>query len=149
MKRALAILVLGSLLGAGTHLGWYQLRQPAMAPGLAGQLDWMRAELQLTPDQFARIKELHESTSPHLLLLAHEVERMQSELAAFEAERKTEGQIDFLEFARFVTARRTIDRDCLHSTRTLIAATAGLMTEQQRTRYLAWLGPRAIASVVN
>lgn len=139
MKRFFLLLTFGCLVGLGTHTVWYQMRQPA--PGLTGQLEWMRRELHLSPAQYARIKALHESSSPRLLLLAQEVERMQGELAAFEAERQTQGRIDFVEFAQFVENRRNVSRECLDSTRTLINSTAQVMDEHQRTLYLAWLGP--------
>lgn len=141
MKRVLLLLLLGCLTGLGTHTAWYAFRQPSTPLGLDSQLEWMRRELHLSPGQYARIKALHESSSPRLLLLSREVSRMQRELAAFEAERSSAGRIDFLEFARFVEARRSINHACLDSTRDLIASTVQVMDAQQRSLYRAWLGP--------
>jgi hypothetical protein len=66
---------------------------------------------------------------------------MREEYDAFEHERTTSGQVDFLEFAHFVEQRRAVDRECLTSTQRLVADASHVMTEQQRERYLGLLGP--------
>lgn len=104
-------------------------------------LDWMKVELQLTEAQFERIKAIHERSSPHLVALAGQVTRLRDELAAFERERRTEGSIDFLAFARWADTQRSVDRECSASTRRLVLATADVMNEAQRIRYLGLLGP--------
>ena len=141
MKRALMVILTGVFGGALAHVGWFAAHRPAGAENLAAQLAWMQERLELTPAQFARIKELHERSSPRLLALAGQVAGMRGELAAFEQERKTAGQIDFLEFARFVEHRRAVDRECLESTRQLVLAASEVMTAEQRKRYLTLLDP--------
>lgn len=141
MKRMMLVILAGIAAGVGAHFGWYGAHRPARGDNLAAQLVWMQESLQLSPAQFARIKLLHEQSSPRLLALAGQVGRMQEEFAAFERERRTVGQIDFLEFARFVEQRRAIDRECAESTRRLILAASAVMTPQQRERYLAMLDP--------
>jgi hypothetical protein len=136
MKRTLAMMVLGFAVGLATHFTYFRLREPASASTLDGQLAWMKAELQLTDAQFARIKELHEASSPRLRALSAQVAQLQSEFAAFETMRRTSDRVDFLEFARFVEARRHVNRECLDSTRQLVLATARVMTPQQRQRYI-------------
>jgi hypothetical protein len=101
----------------------------------------MKTDLKLTDERFARIKAIHEESSPRLLALAAEVARMREEYDAFEHERTTSGQIDFLEFAHFVEQRRTVNRECLTSTQRLVADAARVMTAQQRERYLGLLDP--------
>jgi hypothetical protein len=140
MKRARLVLAAGVAAGLFAHFGWLGLHRPAPADDLAAQLAWMQRDLRLTPVQFARIKALHEQSSPRLLALAAEVARMRGEFAAFERGRQSTGRVDFLEFARFVAQRRTIDRECAASTRRLIAASSAVMTPEQRQRYLALLG---------
>jgi hypothetical protein len=44
--------------------------------------------------------------------------------------------VDFLEFARFVESRRTLNRECLDSTRQLVLASAEVMTPNQRQLYI-------------
>lgn len=137
MKRAIVVTVLGLLGGVGAHFGWIAAHaNQASRDNLDAQLAWIQHDLQLTAEQYARIKAIHEQSSPHLNALASRVKRMREEFAAFERQRKTVGEIDFLEFAQFVQERRRIDNECLQSTRQLVDATAGVMTPYQRERYL-------------
>jgi hypothetical protein len=136
MNRTFAVLLLGLGVGLGAHFLYFQLHRPPGLNSLEGQLTWMKDELKLSDEQYARIKELHEASSPRLRALAADVARMQAEFAAFENTRRTADRVDFLEFARFVEARRNINRQCLESTRQLVAASADVMTPQQRAQYL-------------
>lgn len=135
MNRGIFTLVLGLVVGLVAHFGYYQLHRPAGMDSLEGQLAWMRDELKLDSQQYARIKGLHEASSPRLRALAAEVARMQAEFAAFEHTRRTSDRVDFIEFAQFVETRRNINRECLESTRQLVQATANVMTPAQRTQY--------------
>ncbi len=141
MKRVVTIVAAGLVCGVIAHVAWFGARRPAGSADLDSQLAWMQQTLQLTPEQFARIKELHEQSSPRLLALATQVARMRGEFAAFERERLTTDQIDFLEFARFVEQRRAVDRECAESTRRLIFAASEVMSPRQRATYLAYLDP--------
>jgi hypothetical protein len=136
MNRALLTLLLGLAVGVGAHTVYFQLHRPAGLDSLDGQLAWMKEELKLSDVQFARIKELHEASSPRLRALAADVARMQAEFAAFENTRRTSDRVDFIEFAQFVEIRRNINRQCLESTRQLVLASAGVMTPEQRAHYL-------------
>ena len=149
MKRTLLVIFAGVAAGLLAHLGWYAAHRPVHGDTLDAQLAWMQQSLQLSPEQFARIKLLHEQSSPRLLALAAEVGRMRAEFAAFERERTTVGQIDFIEFARFVEQRRAVDRECAESTRRLILAATNVMDPQQRERYRAILDPALHAAAPN
>lgn len=141
MKRMLLVLLSGLVAGVSAHVAWYQTRRPCEGDQLNCQLAWMKNELRLDDEQYARIRQIHEATSPKLLALAAQVSRMREEYAAFERTRVTSGEVDFIEFARFVENRRAIDRECLNVTRQLVAATSGTMTEEQRKRYLGLISP--------
>jgi hypothetical protein len=136
MKRGLCVLLLGLAVGAATHEVYYRLHRPPDPGSLDGQLSWMRSELRLSDAQYARIRELHEASSPRLRALASQVAQMQAEFAAFEHTRRATDSVDFIEFARFVEARRSVNRECLDSTRQLVLASAGEMTPSQREHYL-------------
>ena len=136
MNRTALILVVGLLVGAGAHIVYFNFHRPVGLDSLDGQLTWMKEELNLSDEQFARIKDLHEESSPRLRALAADVARMQAEFAAFENTRRTSDRVDFIEFAQFVETRRNINRQCQESTRQLVLASAGLMTPQQRSHYL-------------
>lgn len=136
MNRTVLMLLVGLLVGAGAHTIYFNFHRPVGLDSLDGQLAWMKDELNLSEEQFSRIKELHEESSPRLRALAADVARMQAEFAAFENTRRTSDRVDFIEFAQFVETRRNINRQCQESTRQLVLASAGLMTPQQRTHYL-------------
>ncbi|PTY08567.1 hypothetical protein DB347_03035 [Opitutaceae bacterium EW11] len=140
MKRAILVTLLGLLGGTVAHYGWLSSQGSRVGgEGLDAQLAWIKTDLQLTPEQYARIKAIHEQSSPRLLALASRVSRMRDEFAAFERQRKTTGEIDFLEFAQYVEERRRVDKECLQSTRQLVDASADVMTPRQRERYLSLL----------
>src|ERR1035437_7132172 len=126
MNRTLFIMLLGLIVGTGTHLAYFQLHEPN-ADSLNNQLAWMKTELKLNDAQFARIKELHQVSSPRLHALARQVAQLQAEFSAFEDIRHTSDRVDFIEFAHFVEARRQINRECLDSTRQLVLASAEVM----------------------
>lgn len=135
MKRGGLVLLLGLVVGVTAHLAYFHFHRPFNPDSLDGQLAWMKSELQLSDAQFARIRELHEASSPRLRSLAAQVAQMQSEFAAFENTRRTSDRVDFIEFAQFVEDRRNISRECLDSTRQLVQASASEMTPAQREHY--------------
>lgn len=141
MKHTLAIIFLGLAAGLVAHVSWFLAQRPCQSNSLDCQLEWMKSELKLSDQQLARIKSIHEKSSPRLLALAAQVARMRDEYEEFEHQRTTAGRIDFLEFAHFIDQRRAVNRECLTSTRQLVADAANEMNAQQRQRYLALLGP--------
>jgi len=141
MKRTVITLSLGIIAGALAHLTWFSAQRPEPVDSLETQLAWIRADLGLAPEQFNRIKQLHEQLEPRRLHLAAEVARLRAEFAAFERERVEAGEVDFLKVARAAAASRTLDLECNASARQLIAAATHVMTEEQRRRYLEILAP--------
>jgi hypothetical protein len=137
MKRLLLTLTLGLVAGLGSHFAYFRYHEPAPTDTLEGQLAWMKTELKLTDRQFARITELHQASHPRLRAMAAQVAQMQTEFGEFERARRTTDRVDFLEFARFVETRRTLNRECLDSTRQLVLASAEVMTPGQRQQYLS------------
>jgi hypothetical protein len=135
MRRGALVLLLGLAVGVAAHVVYFRLHQPPSPETIDGQLGWMRSELGLSDAQYARIRELHQASSPRLRALAAQVAQMQAEFAAFENTRRTADRVDFIEFAKFVEVRRTVNRECLDSTRRLVQAAASEMTPEQRERY--------------
>jgi hypothetical protein len=143
MKSTGLVLLLGLAAGLAAHAGWYGFRRPAPATAPGAALAWMKSDLNLSAQQFEKIKAIHDQSGPQLRQLAAQAAHMRAELDAFEQLRRTDGRVDFLEFADFIQQRRAVDRACVETTRRLIAATAGEMTPEQRQRYLALLNPAA------
>ncbi len=141
MNRGRKILLLGLVVGLATHFVSYTVRRTYDPSSLDGQLAWMKSELQLSDAQFARIRELHEASSPRLRALASRVAQMQAEFVAFENTRRQSDRVDFIEFAHFVETRRAISRECLDSTRQLVLESASQMTPAQRAHYLGIVAP--------
>lgn len=141
MKRTFLVLLSGLVAGIAAHITWFDTHRPCRGGELTCQLAWIRTELKLTDEQYARVRAIHEASSPRLLALAAQVAQMRDEYAAFDQQRLTTDKVDFLEFARFVEQRRAIDRECLAITRQLVAATSNTMTAAQRERYLGLVGP--------
>jgi hypothetical protein len=139
MKRAVLITLCGIAAGLAAHAGWFALRRPPS--DLETQLAWMNSVLQLSPDQFARFKAVHEEASSQLVGLATELQRIGAESAAFERRREETGEVDFLAFARLVEHQRAVDRDRDATARRLIETAVSVMTPEQRQRYLALIAP--------
>ena len=141
MKRTALIISSGLLAAFLAQSLWFALRAPPSPSNNPNDLSWLKSELDLNEAQYTRICEIHQNSTPRIAALATQVARMKSELEAFERTRRTTGEIDFLEFARFVDMRRAVDRECIDSTRHLVQASAESMTPDQRARYLAMIAP--------
>lgn len=141
MKRTLIALALGLACGLAAHFSWFAAHRPPAVDDLDSELRWMKRDLQLDDAQLARIRTLHEQSGPRLLALANEVSQLRRELAVFEQARATDGNVDFVGFARFVEKQRALDRECLDSSRRLVAATAEVLTPRQREQYYQLLSP--------
>lgn len=141
MKRTATIVLVGIAAGVLAHASWYLARKPEAPDNLDAQLSWMQSKLSLSGGQYVQIKQLHEQIEPRLSQLASEVNLLRLELAEFENERRTAGQIDFINFARFVQHRRTVDEACGESTRRLVEEAVRVMTPEQRQQYLSILAP--------
>lgn len=148
MKRTAFALALGLLLGLAAHFAWFGARQPLPVHDLDSQLAWMKRDLRLDDTQLARIRTLQEQARPRLLALAGETGRLRREFAAIEERRLTAGQVDYVQFSRFVVRQRMLDHECLDATRALVAATAAVMDPAQRDQYLTLLTPAIQGSAV-
>lgn len=140
MKRGFLILFLGVLGGLGAHTFYFNTHRPCTDSSLACELSWIRDELNLSPTQYARLIELHETNGPHLAELGDQLLQMRRQLAAYEAQRRGTNEIDFIEFGQFVVERRAVENECENSSRSLILAAAEVMQPEQRERYLALVG---------
>jgi len=147
MKRTLVLLLLGLAVGTGSYRLQLHFRSTPESAALDHHLAWMKAELNVSDEQLARLRELHEASEPQMRLLASKVIQLQGELAAFEQTRRAAGEVDFMELGRFVEIRRNVYQECLVSTRQLVVASAALMTPAQRRHYLALVAPSMAAEV--
>ena len=112
---------------------------PATTDTIEDRLAWMKTELRLNDAQFARVREIHQASGPRLRALADQVAGLRAEFLTFEQLRRAEDRVDFLEFARYLELRRRLSREGRDSTRQLVLAAAGVMTPEQRQRYIELL----------
>lgn len=146
MKSSAFVLIAGIAAGAATYALLLWMHPPYDPTSFDGRLAWIKDELRLSDAQYAHIRELHEESGPRMRALAMQLAQMQQELTAFEMTRRASDRVDFIEFARFVEARRNVDRECLESTRELVRAAASAMTPRQREHYfgiVAQIEPKA------
>lgn len=141
MNRPILLLLLGLAAGVGAHLGYLNWRSENVLPPVGEELEWMRAELKLTDSQYARIASLHDMDRPRVRSLAGRIAAMQKQMDAFESERRTEGQVDFVAFAQFVENFRQVGLECERSTRQLVHDTASVLDPRQREMYLELVEP--------
>lgn len=125
-------------MGVFSHLAYFN----AFASGLddalgANKMEWLRVEFDLTEDQFARISRLHEDREAEIRTLSRKVRSLELLLAELEAERVTEGYVDYLEIRKYTEAKRKLDEACLKSTNELIASVGDVMDLEQRRRYFS------------
>jgi hypothetical protein len=140
MNRGLLVLLLGVAGGFGAHVTYFNTHRPCVEPTLSCELTWIRDELDLSPDQYARLIELHQQTGPHLAALGDQLLQMRAELDAYEARRRGSNRVDFIEFGQFVKEQQAVESECETSSRSLILASAEMMEPEQRKRYLDLVG---------
>jgi hypothetical protein len=143
MRRTATVILIGLIGGFGAHYAYFQTHRPCTDATLACELAWIRDELDLSQEQFDRLARLHEMTEPRLLALADQLDGLRRQFDAFEAQRKGEGEIDFIEFSEFIAERRQTKNAYEDSSRSLVLASADLMEPEQRQRYLSLVGSQA------
>lgn len=115
------------------------LGAPKGPDSLDRELAWIRDELRLTPSQFAQIRDLHETLNSKLLAMDKERLRLRQETDALERQRRAEGQVDFLVFARLTRNRQVLDLQTFDSIQQLVSAAAAIMTNDQRQLYMRYV----------
>ncbi|WP_309023656.1 hypothetical protein [Pelagicoccus sp. SDUM812002] len=100
-------------------------------------MEWLRSELDLSEEQFARITRLHGDREREIRTLSRKVRDLELLLAELEAERVTNGYVDYLEIRNYLKAKRKLDEACVKSTSDLIASVGDVMNVDQRKRYFS------------
>ena len=158
-RRALLCVGAGLLLAAGFSSAgfWYRAREDrqlerqylaaldlqanARADSLEATLRWMKDDLQLTPEQFARVRALHSQALDQLVALHREIEGAQRQAVALEIQRKEQDRIDFLASESVSELRRSLGQRGSTLVSGLVEATSQVLTEDQRRRYVSAVGP--------
>lgn len=136
--KSLLVIVLGLSLGVSAHLAYFNAYSTGMrVTSGADKMEWLRVELDLTEEQFARITRLHQDRAGEIRTLSRKVRDLELMLAELEAERVNEGYVDYLEIRKYMQAKRKLDEACLKSTNELIASVGDVMDLEQRRRYFS------------
>lgn len=141
MWRSLTVVVSGLVAGVAAHLGYFNAYTPECSLfALECEMEWLRDELKLSEEQFARVEQIHSQRSEEIRALSKKVRELELLLAELEAERVREGYVDFLELRDYMEAKRKLDEACQKSTSDLIVSVGNLMDLEQRKRYLSIVG---------
>lgn len=100
-------------------------------------MEWLKSELDLSEEQYARVIRLHGDRESEIRVLSRKVRDLELMLAELEAERVTQGYVDYLEMGRYVETKRKLDEACAKSTSELIASVGDVMNVDQRKRYFS------------
>lgn len=139
MWKSLTVLAMGLACGVAAHMGYFNAYAPACLPADSGEceMEWLRTELDLSEEQFARVTRLHGERENEIRALSRKVRDLELMLAELEAERVTRGYVDYLEMGRYVETKRKLDEACIKSTSELIASVGDVMNVEQRKRYFS------------
>ena len=138
MNRGLAILMLGLLLGVVGYCSTFVLRtkQPrAAAQAEMPELYWLKQEFNLTPEEFARIEQLHQAYLPDCTEMCRRIDKQNRrirELVSESEEVTAEIRAALVESAQL--RARCEERMLQH-----FYQVSQNMPEEQGERYLRWV----------
>lgn len=136
MWKSLTVLVLGLACGVLAHFSYFNAYAPdCFSADAECEMEWLRTELDLSEEQFARVTRLHGDRERDIRTLSRKVRDLELLLAELEAERVTNGYVDYLEIRNYMEVKRKLDEACLKSTSDLIASVGDVMNTDQRKRY--------------
>lgn len=133
MRHLFTTLLLAAGLGVAAFGLYYTWHSKADAEPMAGEVDWLREEFNLDPDQFARVRKIHDDYSPICQTLCDRVIEAKRDLE--HALVHSSGYTDEVEeqLARF----SRVKEDCHRSMLQHVYEVAAVMNPEERRRYLA------------
>lgn len=145
MKRGLLILLLA--LAAGLGAFWVtRSHQPAARQEVLldamPELAWLRRELKLSDEQFAKASALHTAYRPQCAAMCRSIADAQSTMESLA--RTARGMTP--ELAAAVTEHARVQAECQQKMLAHLYQTAGLLDERQAARYLDMMLPQALNS---
>jgi Spy/CpxP family protein refolding chaperone len=144
MKRGAIILVLAVLAGicAFCLMRWHKLSVPPTSSLLEAmpELAWMREELDLTDDQFAKVSELHAEYRPTCVEMCERIAQAHERL---EAAAHSSDQISD-ELRAAIADHAQIHADCQEAMVGHLYRTAATLNKEQAQHYLETMLPYAL-----
>lgn len=146
MKKGLLILVAAMMAGI---LAFFLGRgQPSSATGPVlldsmPELTWLRTDLNLTDDQYAKVEQLHRSYRPVCAEMCRRIAESEAMVAKLASERSSMND----DLAKAIENHGRVIAECKRSMLEHLYQTASLMEERQSQRYLKATLPLALDSV--
>ncbi len=145
MKKGLLIFVLALVTGIAcfcvTRFHCHYAHKEVLLDSMP-ELAWLRAELKLTDDQFAKASELHAAYRPTCEEMCHNITQSQARLESLA--RSGRGMTpDLLEAIR---DNARVHAECQQKMLEHLYQTAALLDEKQAARYLQTMVPHALDS---
>ena len=152
MKRGLIILVVAVLLGVGMYFGLQLMLKPYTCAdttqmpvengSLLPEIEWLRASLQLTDPQFAKVKTLHLAYQPKCAGLCLRVQH--SDQALQEAASRSRTVAD--DVVKLLSERAALTQECQQAMLQHVYETAACMTPEQADSYLKLVLPHVLGA---
>lgn len=138
MKKACLLLVAGLAAGAAAFACVYRMGtavQRSIEHSNAPALEWLRQEYGLTPEQFARVCELHHAYLPHCAEMCRRIDAQNTRLQQLLAATNTVT----LEIEQALAETARLRAECQSAMLKHFYEVAGIMPPEQGRRYLAWV----------
>lgn len=140
MKRGLAILLFAIVLGLAAYV-LVRCRESCHPAPLAldalPELDWLRQELELNDEQFAKVKTCHLAYKPTCASLCARINEARQRLDTLARDHKT----DSTAMDAAIQNHAAVRADCEQAMLAHVYETARLMDEDQSERYLKLVLP--------
>lgn len=143
MKKGLAILVLALVAGLAAFLVTRSHQQADEAEALLDsmpELVWLRGELGLTDEQFAKATDLHAAYRPQCVEMCRRISEAHARVES--AARSARGMTPDL--AQAIRDHARVHAECQEKMLEHLYQTAGLMDASQAARYLETVLPPAL-----
>ena len=121
------------------------LRAREPADSIDATLAWMKDDLHLTPEQYARVQALHRDAQQKLVALHREIAEADRAAKALEDERLKRDRIDFIAAETLSEEERSLGRQGSLVVSNLVRATSAILDPTQRERYASAVEPSLVS----
>lgn len=145
MKKGLLILAIALLAGIATFCLTRTQHQAARGDTLLDavpELAWLRGELALSDDQFAKAQALHSEYRPHCEAMCHNIAEARSKVETLASKSRSVTP----ELTQAIQEYARVRAECQQHMMTHLYQTAALMDEKQARHYLDTVLPHALGS---
>ena len=135
MKRGILIILCGLTAGIFAQHLYFNNYQPCQDDTLECKLSWIQDYLSLSPKQFELVLGMHRDREPEVQQLQQKINVLEARLAALEAERIENDQIDFIAFYNYLQDKVDLDKTYSSSTQEFLFKVGSVMDSGQKERF--------------